>query len=59
MPTNPATPSRAALRALRIAAEEDRAIIREAMSSLGRRSTPAKRRAARRNGKKGGRPKKG
>lgn len=39
-----------------IRAEEERAIIREACSALGRRSTPAKRRAARANGRKGGRP---
>ena len=37
-------------------AEERRAIIREAMSLIGSATTPAKRRAARKNGKQGGRP---
>lgn len=37
-------------------AEERRAIIREAMSLIGGATSPAKRRAARANGKKGGRP---
>ena len=43
-------------RAAAIQAEERRAIIREAMSAIGSRSTPAKRRAAKANGKPGGRP---
>ena len=47
---------RAAVRERARRAEERRAIIREAMSLIGSATTPAKRRAARKNGKQGGRP---
>ena len=47
---------RAAVRERSRRAEERRAIIREAMSLIGSATTPAKRRAARKNGKQGGRP---
>lgn len=43
----------------RIADEEETALIRQTMSILGSRTSPAKRRAVRANGKLGGRPKKG
>jgi hypothetical protein len=36
----------------------DAELIRRAMSALGKRTSPAKREAAKRNGKKGGRPRK-
>jgi hypothetical protein len=39
-------------------AEEDRAIIRQAMAIIGSRSTHKKARAVRKNGKLGGRPRK-
>jgi len=39
-------------------AEEDRAIIRQAMAIIGSRTTKAKARAAKKNGKLGGRPRK-
>lgn len=54
-----APPSPAAIRAQRIADEEETALIRQTMSILGSRTSPAKRRAVRANGKLGGRPKKG
>ncbi len=39
-------------------AEEDRAIIRQAMAIIGSRSTHKKARASKKNGKLGGRPRK-
>ena len=52
----PTPAERAAVRERARRAEERRAIIREAMSLIGSATTPAKRRAARKNGKQGGRP---
>jgi len=55
-PTPAERARRAAVRERARRAEERRAIIREAMSLIGSATTPAKRRAARKNGKQGGRP---
>jgi len=49
-PTKPLTPAQQA--------EDDRELIRAAMAIIGSRSTKKKARAASKNGKRGGRPKK-
>ena len=55
-PTPAERARRAAVRERARRAEERRAIIRAAMSLIGSATSTAKRRAARANGKKGGRP---